>query len=112
MLHIRCKPSRCKVQDRKEGLLTTAVPLPGTALLVVFALAGAWISDGPLRGRRWPIIYFGAIIMLACAIVLKTLPLYTNITAHFAVYWLIGPGVSTNASQRPICYLFPWTMIQ
>lgn len=40
--------------------LGLAVPLPSTAIFVVAALSWAWISDGPLKGRRWPFIYLGA----------------------------------------------------
>jgi ACS family pantothenate transporter-like MFS transporter len=70
------------------------VPLPGTAILIVSALIGAWISDGPLRGRRWPIIYFGAVVMLVSGIVLKVTPLYQSIKGHYAIYWLFNMGVS------------------
>ena len=70
------------------------VPLPGTAILIVSALIGAWISDGPLRGRRWPIIYFGAVVMLISGIVLKVTPLYQSIKGHYAIYWLFNMGVS------------------
>lgn len=31
------------------------LPLPAIGMFVVAALAYAWISDGPLRGRRWPL---------------------------------------------------------
>jgi ACS family pantothenate transporter-like MFS transporter len=72
----------------------TTVPLPGTAILIVSALIGAWISDGPLRGRRWPIIYFGAVVMLISGIVLKVTPLYQSIKGHYAIYWLFNMGVS------------------
>jgi ACS family pantothenate transporter-like MFS transporter len=71
------------------------VPLPGTAILIVSALIGAWISDGPLRGRRWPIIYFGAVVMLISGIVLKVTPLYQSIKGHYAIYWLFNMGVSS-----------------
>lgn len=37
------------------------VPLPGSAILIILSLAMAWLSDGPLRGRRWPFVYFNAI---------------------------------------------------
>jgi dipeptide/tripeptide permease len=70
------------------------VPLPGIAILIVTALMGAWISDGPLRGRRWPPIYFGAVVMLIGAVILKVLPLYQSISGHYAIYWLINMGVS------------------
>jgi len=76
------------------------VPLPGTAILIVSALIGAWISDGPLRGRRWPIIYFGAVVMLISGIVLKVTPLYQSIKGHYAIYWLFNMGVSPIPSRN------------
>ena len=77
------------------GSTLISVPLPGTAVLIISALIGAWVSDGPLKGRRWPIIYFGAVVMLASGIALKVMPLYTNLKGHFAVYYLFNMGVST-----------------
>ncbi|KAJ5603401.1 hypothetical protein N7537_006357 [Penicillium hordei] len=70
------------------------LPLPTTAILIVMGLIWAWLSDGPCRGARWPFIYVGAVINLMFAVLLKTLPFYTNIKGRMAVYWLsnIGAG--------------------
>jgi hypothetical protein len=41
------------------------VPLPNTAIFIVMALSWGWLSDGPLKGARWPFIYAGAIITVS-----------------------------------------------
>lgn len=68
------------------------LPLPATAFFIVMSLAYAWLSDGPLRGRRWPFMYVGAFITLSTAIPLRVLPLYKDIKGHFALYWLYNLG--------------------
>lgn len=70
------------------------MPLPATAIFIVVSLAYAWLSDGPFRGRRWPFIYLGALLAISFAIPLRIIPLYDNIRAHFALYWLciVGQG--------------------
>lgn len=70
------------------------VPLPGTAIFIVVALAYAWISDGFLRGRRYPFIYLGAVITIIFAAILRNRPLYTNVTQQIVLYWLCVVGVS------------------
>jgi hypothetical protein len=44
---------------------TKTVPLPTTAIFIVMALSWAWLSDGPLKGARWPFIYAGAVITVS-----------------------------------------------
>lgn len=75
------------------------MPLPATGIFIVVSLVYAWLSDGPLRGRRWPFIYVGAASALAIAIPLRVLPLYNNIPGHFALYYLVSIGVSGNTSD-------------
>jgi hypothetical protein len=41
------------------------LPLPSTAIFIVMALFWGWLSDGPLKGLRWPFIYAGAIIAVS-----------------------------------------------
>ena len=53
----------CPPDPVEAGL--TAVPLPSLAIFVVVAASWAWISDGPLKGRRWPFIYIGAVITVS-----------------------------------------------
>lgn len=46
-----------------ENMLTRfKVPLPTEGILIVIALIWGWLSDGPLKGARWPFIYIGAVI--------------------------------------------------
>jgi ACS family pantothenate transporter-like MFS transporter len=33
-------------------------PTIGNAFTAVYSLTCVWISDGPLKGRRWPVILF------------------------------------------------------
>ncbi|KAK1927365.1 major facilitator superfamily domain-containing protein [Papiliotrema laurentii] len=70
------------------------LPLPGTAIFIGVALIFAWLSDGPFRGRRYPFIYFGAIVTIAFAAVLRQRPLYKNVDQQIHLYWLcvIGEG--------------------
>lgn len=105
------------------------LPLPGTAIFVVMALIWAWVSDGPLNGRRWPFIYLGAFITVssrvtiyqrlfyvihsllmtrtfqtAISLSLRQMSLYDNIDAHFALYWLYMVGVSNRYTRLCISY--------
>ncbi|KAL1410518.1 hypothetical protein Q8F55_004531 [Vanrija albida] len=72
------------------------LPLPATGIHIVTALFFAWLDDDVFKGRRWPTMYIGAVIMLAVAIPLRVLPLYNNINGHFALYWLVGVGHSAG----------------
>lgn len=57
------------------------------------ALVFAWISDGPLSGRRWPIIHLCAAINVVFAVLMRQLPLYEHIKGRYAIYWLQQAGV-------------------
>ncbi|KAF7292071.1 MFS general substrate transporter [Mycena indigotica] len=72
-------------------------PLPTTAVFVVTALVFAWLSDGPLKGARWPFVLFGGVYGLIMDIVWLKMPLYTNINGHFAYFWLIMLGSGAGA---------------
>ncbi|KAK0498031.1 major facilitator superfamily domain-containing protein [Armillaria luteobubalina] len=64
------------------------LPLIGTPIGIICAITFACISDGPLKGRRWPFIYYSAILHLALNTVWLAMPLYKNIPAHFAYFYL------------------------
>ncbi|KIV93566.1 hypothetical protein PV10_04772 [Exophiala mesophila] len=68
--------------------------LPNVTIGVFIGMAflWGWLSDGPLRGRRYPFIYAGAIINLIFAVVLRQMPLYDNIQGRKVVYWLSQIG--------------------
>jgi ACS family pantothenate transporter-like MFS transporter len=59
-------------------------------------MAFVWgsLSDGPLKGARWPFIYAGAVITLIFSILMRQMPLYENIYGRKVVYWLSQIGVS------------------
>lgn len=54
-------------------------PTIGNAFTAVYSLTAVWISDGPLRGRRWPIIIFSNLV----AIVVFTLLVVTPVLGPF-----------------------------
>ncbi|KAH0359669.1 MFS general substrate transporter, partial [Aureobasidium melanogenum] len=72
------------------------LPLPNTAIFIVMALSWGWLSDGPLKGARWPFIYAGAIITMAFHIALLKMPLYTDITGRMVVYWFANIGMGAG----------------
>lgn len=84
--------SKPKIDVYTDSDFLYVVPLPATAIFVVAALIFAWLSDGPLRGRRWPLIPVGAVITIIIAVALLKLPLYGHDKAHFALYYLIQVG--------------------
>jgi ACS family pantothenate transporter-like MFS transporter len=67
------------------------VPLPTTSIFIVVALAWGWLSDA-YRGARAPFIYAGAVLTFVFTILMRQLPLYTNIEGRIAVYWLSNVG--------------------
>ncbi|PYI14794.1 MFS general substrate transporter [Aspergillus violaceofuscus CBS 115571] len=71
-------------------------PLLTTGLFIIVSLTWGWLSDGPLRGARWPFIYAGAVITIIFCALLRQMPLYTNITGRMAVYWLSNIGLGAG----------------
>ncbi|WVF67012.1 hypothetical protein IAT40_001755 [Kwoniella sp. CBS 6097] len=63
------------------------LPLPTKGIFIVSALAYAWLSDGPFRGRRWPFIYLNGAIAVVIGIILVKLDLYANIKKTMVLYW-------------------------
>ncbi|KAK0109452.1 hypothetical protein ONS95_002145 [Cadophora gregata] len=55
-------------------------PTIGNAFVVVYSLLTVWISDGPLKGRRWPTVIFGNLV----AIVIFTLLVVTPVFGPFS----------------------------
>ncbi|KAI4725588.1 MFS general substrate transporter [Aureobasidium sp. EXF-10728] len=72
------------------------LPLPNTAIFIVMALSWAWLSDGPLKGARWPFIYAGAIITMVFHVALLKMPLYSDITGRMVVYWFANIGMGAG----------------
>nr|XP_019013959.1 pantothenate transporter [Kwoniella pini CBS 10737]OCF52740.1 pantothenate transporter [Kwoniella pini CBS 10737] len=63
------------------------LPLITRAIFIISAIAYAWLSDGPFKGRRWPFIYVNAVCSLIFAGVLLKIDLYANITGTKVLYW-------------------------
>ncbi|WVQ64233.1 uncharacterized protein L199_002395 [Kwoniella botswanensis] len=63
------------------------LPLITRGVFIISAIAYAWLSDGPLKGRRWPFIYFNAACSLIFAATLIKIDLYANITGTKVLYW-------------------------
>ncbi|TAQ87676.1 hypothetical protein B7494_g3976 [Chlorociboria aeruginascens] len=68
------------------------LPLPILGIFIFVAATWAWISDGWLRGSRWPFIYIGAAMTLLFSVLMRQMPLYKNIHGRMAVYWLSQSG--------------------
>jgi ACS family pantothenate transporter-like MFS transporter len=71
------------------------------------AFIWGWLSDGPCRGARWPFIYAGAFLTLIFSILMRQMPLYTNIHSRKVVYWLSQLGVSLPSLLYRPANLFP-----
>ncbi|KAK4703727.1 MFS transporter, ACS family, pantothenate transporter, partial [Phenoliferia sp. Uapishka_3] len=63
------------------------LPLPASAIAAVTCILFTWISDGPLKGRRWPIIIVCTVGNLAVSLALYLMPLYTNIPGRTVAYY-------------------------
>ncbi|KUJ08112.1 allantoate permease, partial [Mollisia scopiformis] len=72
------------------------LPLPTTGIFIVMAFVWAWLSDGPLRGARYPFIYAGAVMTLVFSIVMRQMPLYSDIHGRMIVYWLSQLGMGAG----------------
>lgn len=68
------------------------LPLPYVAIATVATFFFNWVSDGPLNGLRWPMIFLQTVAVLAIAIALRIIPVYHHDKAHFALYYLVGIG--------------------
>ncbi|OCF72392.1 pantothenate transporter [Kwoniella mangroviensis CBS 8886] len=63
------------------------LPLITRGVFIISAIAYAWLSDGPLKGRRWPFIYLNAACSLIFAATLLKIDLYANITGTKVLHW-------------------------
>jgi MFS transporter, ACS family, pantothenate transporter len=95
------------------------LPLTTIGIFIVVSFVWAWLSDGPLHGRRWPFIHARAVItvsfepvsfrpsysfklrannpslpQLIFTVLMLKMPLYENIYGRKVVYWLSQAGVS------------------
>ncbi|KAL6249511.1 hypothetical protein RBB50_003364 [Rhinocladiella similis] len=89
-------------------------PTIGNAFTAVYSLLAVWISDGPLRGRRWPIIIFSNCIAIVIFVLLVVTPVFGPFSHRAPLYIVSSIGgscvpltmawmaelISDNAEQR------------
>ncbi|OAK94215.1 putative pantothenate transporter liz1 [Phaeosphaeriaceae sp. SRC1lsM3a] len=89
-------------------------PTIGNAFTAVYSLTCVWISDGPLRGRRWPIILFSNMIAIIVFTLLAVTPVMGPFSHRAPLYIVSSIGgsmvpltmawmaelISDNAEQR------------
>ncbi|WVW78050.1 hypothetical protein I302_100001 [Kwoniella bestiolae CBS 10118] len=67
-----------------------ALPTLTNGVVAIFLLVFGWLSDGPFKGRRWPIIVFSAIVAIDVA--LLYVPLYGKASARLPLYIFSATG--------------------
>ncbi|KAH7093496.1 putative pantothenate transporter liz1 [Paraphoma chrysanthemicola] len=89
-------------------------PTIGNAFTAVYSLTCVWISDGPLRGRRWPVILFSNMIAIVVFTLLAVTPVMGPFSHRAPLYIVSTIGgsmvpltmawmaelISDNAEQR------------
>jgi ACS family pantothenate transporter-like MFS transporter len=67
-------------------------------IFIAMAFVWGWTSD-IFGGARSPFIYLGAALTLLFSVLMRQMPLYTNIHGRTIVYWLSNIGVSRFSSH-------------
>ncbi|KIW67243.1 hypothetical protein PV04_06508 [Phialophora macrospora] len=89
-------------------------PTIGNAFTAAYSLIAVWISDGPLRGRRWPIIIFNNLVAIVIFVLLVVTPVMGPFSHRAPLYIVSSIGgscvpltmawmtelISDNAEQR------------
>ncbi|KAF2499872.1 putative pantothenate transporter liz1 [Lophium mytilinum] len=89
-------------------------PTLGNAFTAVYSLTCVWLSDGPLRGRRWPVILFSNMIAIVVFVLLVVTPVMGPFSHRAPLYIVSSIGgsmvpltmawmaelISDNAEQR------------
>jgi ACS family pantothenate transporter-like MFS transporter len=89
-------------------------PTIGNAFTAVYSLTCVWISDGPLKGRRWPVILFSNMIAIVVFVLLVVTPVMGPFSHRAPLYIVASIGgsmvpltmawmaelISDNAEQR------------
>lgn len=73
-------------------------PTIGNAFTAVWQLLTVWLSDGPLRGRRWPTSIFSSIVGMIIATLLVVTPLYGPFSHRAPLYIMAAIG-GTSVSE-------------
>ncbi|KAF8867029.1 putative pantothenate transporter liz1 [Acephala macrosclerotiorum] len=89
-----------KAQNKPGKLLVYTVaqineyPTLGNAFTAVYSLLAVWISDGPLRGRRWPTIIPGNLVAIVIFVLLVETPVFGPFSHRAPLYILSSIGGS------------------
>ncbi|KAK6437732.1 hypothetical protein LTR95_006076 [Oleoguttula sp. CCFEE 5521] len=89
-------------------------PTLGNAFTAVYSLTAVWISDGPLKGRRYPIILFSNLVAIIVFVLLVVTPVFGPFSHRAPLYIVSSIGgsmvpltmawmtecISHNAEQR------------
>ncbi|KAL2068570.1 hypothetical protein VTL71DRAFT_14907 [Oculimacula yallundae] len=89
-------------------------PTISNAFICVYSLLTVWISDGPLKGRRWPTIIFGNLVAIVIFTLLVVTPVFGPFSHRAPLYIMSSIGgsavpltmawmtelISDNAEQR------------
>ncbi|KAH8586080.1 putative pantothenate transporter liz1 [Bisporella sp. PMI_857] len=89
-------------------------PTIGNAFNAAYSLLTVWISDGPLKGRRWPTIIFGNLVSIVIFTLLAVTPVFGPFSHRAPLYIVCQIGgtavpltmawmselLSDNAEQR------------
>ncbi|KAH8902258.1 retrograde regulation protein 2 [Coniochaeta sp. PMI_546] len=69
-------------------------PTLGNAFTAVYSLTAVWVSDGPLRGRRWPIILFSNLVAIVIFVLLVVTPVFGPFSQRAPLYIVSSIGGS------------------
>lgn len=61
-------------------------PTIGNAFTAVYSLVAVWVSDGPLRGRRYPPILFANLVAIVVFTLLVVTPVFGPFTHRAPLY--------------------------
>ncbi|KAK4687117.1 MFS transporter, ACS family, pantothenate transporter, partial [Tremellales sp. Uapishka_1] len=67
-------------------------PTLSNAFTAVYSLLAVWLSDGPLRGRRWPTIIFGNLMAIVIFVLLVVTPVFGPFSHRAPLYILSSIG--------------------
>lgn len=74
--------------------LQNEYPTLGNAFTALYSLLAVWVSDGPLRGRRWPIIIFSNLVAIVVFVLLVVTPVFGPFSRRAPLYIVSSIGGS------------------
>jgi len=69
-------------------------PTIGNGFTAAYSLVAVWISDGPLRARRWPVIIFSNLVAIIVFVLLAVTPVFGPFSHRAPLYILSQIGSS------------------